>query len=194
VAGSQAPDSYFQKISAELVAQGKEPLGEVTPEIRKQWVAGEGLTVVPSKEHTIEMSMVGIDKLTSGFSRMTWKLIRFPAPCLFTSDHPVLYWREPDPMYPFEGIGPITSREIRVPLSPSRELILVYPHGVDAPDDAEHDGDRLVARCLNRDVLAWPANKQWLTGPDVAHHPLPASLIAWQVEWPRPWLRSGRYD
>ena len=191
---AQAPDEYFERISAELVAQGKEPLGEITPEVRKKWADGERFTVVPSQEHTIEMSMVAIDELTIIFFQMAWKLVRFAAPCLFTSDHPVLYWREPDRLSPFMGIGPATANEIRIPLSPSAVLVLTHPYEIDEDGDAEHQGDQAIARCLNRNVLAWPANKQWLICPDVERHPLPVTRTQWRTEWQRPWLPNERYS
>jgi hypothetical protein len=91
VAASQAPDEYFEQISAELVAKGEEPLPPMTAERRRRLAEGDSYTVSPSKEQTIEMSLAAHEDMTSMFYAMAWKLIRFPEPCLFTCDHPVSY-------------------------------------------------------------------------------------------------------
>ncbi|MDX6532809.1 MAG: hypothetical protein QOF68_553 [Gaiellales bacterium] len=194
ITAANAPDAYFERISAEAVACGEEPLPPITPELRTWMSTPENYTVRPSQEHTIEMSMVAVEELTAIFFQMSWKLIRFAKPCLISCDHPVSYWREPSERQPMMGIGPLTAREVRIPLSPSLALVLTHPPGIDEVEDATYEArDVTVARCLNRDLLAWPASKQWLTRPDVARHPLPVCAREWAAEWPRPWLRAGRY-
>ncbi|MCZ4494227.1 MAG: hypothetical protein JWP53_3158 [Conexibacter sp.] len=191
VAAANAPDSYFEAMSAEAV--GDEPLPEMTKERRQQLIDGEGFDVVPTQEHMIEMSLVAVEQLTSIFFQMSWKLLRFPDRWLITSDHPVAYWREPSPMNSFYGIGPITAREVRIPLSPNTALVLTHPHRIDEPEDEEIDMGRDVARCLNRDLLLWPASGQWLTSPESLEHPVPVGPKSWDREWPRPWLQGGVY-
>lgn len=194
MAAAQAPDEYFERISAVLVERGEEPLPPMTAERRQRLMEGRGFTFVPTKEHTIEMSMVALEEMTAIFFQMSWKLLRFAEPCLFTSDHPVRYWREPSPLDRMGGIGPMTAREVRIPLSPSAALVLTHPFEIDEVDDGEHQSDVAVARCLNRDLIQWPASKQWLTSPDVPAHPLPLRRSEWAAEWARPWVRSGRYQ
>lgn len=193
VAAAQAPDEYFERVSAELVERGEEPLPEITAEARQALIDGESFRLTPSREHLVQTSFAGVEELTGIFNFMTWKLVRFPEPLLVTCDHPVLYWREPSPADGFYGIGPMTAREARIALSPSVALVLVHPFEVDDPEDAEHDGDRELARCLNRDVLRWPSAKQWLVNPEPASQPLPVTPEQWRAQWPRPWMRLGYY-
>jgi uncharacterized protein DUF4238 len=193
VIASQAPDEYIERMSAEIAEQGDPLMATLKPERIRQALSRQRYSVVPSKEHLIELSFAAHEKLTDMFFILAWKLLRFPEPCLITSDHPVSYWHEPGPQDGLRGIGPLTAREIRIPLSPSVALLLTWPPAIDEVDDVEHEGDELIARCLNRDLLVWPASEQWLTSPDVARHPLPATAREWVAEWPRPWLESGSY-
>jgi Protein of unknown function (DUF4238) len=192
VMAANAPDAYFERINVERTERGEEPLPELTPELRAFMLAGDRFDAVPSQEHMIEMSLTAIPELTNIFFQMSWKLLRPDRACLLTSDQPVVYWREPNPVDRFVGIGPITAREVRVPLSPDAALVLVHPREVDEVEDAEHEIGETVARCLNRDLLSWPASRQWLHRPGVSH-PLPATEGQWAAEWPRPWCAIGRY-
>jgi Protein of unknown function (DUF4238) len=193
VTAANAPDEYFERMNSELEESGEASLPSVPPELRQSLISGDGFDVVPTQEHLVEMSLAAVGELTNIFFRMSWKLLRFERDCLLTSDHPVSYWREPSYADPFFGIGPITAREVRIPLSPRAALVLVHPIQVDEAADAEHGLRHEVARCLNRDLLTWPASKQWLHRPGVAH-PLPGIPDAqWIDEWARPWCRNGAY-
>jgi len=173
---------------ADQVAQAGGPRLRVTPEVRRSLIDDNA-----TQERRIALSFIAHDQLTSGFARMSWKLIRFPQPWLFSSDHPVAYWREPDPERDRLGlgIGPAIAHETRIALSPTAMLILTHPHQVDEPGDTEHIGTYETARRLNWDHIEWPASQQWLLCPDVKQHPLP--VVPWPDEWKRPWLRTGRY-
>jgi hypothetical protein len=70
--------------------------------------------------------------------------------------------------------------------------MLTWPPSSDEIQDAEHEGDERIARCLNRDLLVWPASKQWLMWPR-ACAPVARHGEAVDAEWPRPWLKAGRY-
>jgi hypothetical protein len=194
VTAANAPDEYFDRMNEERVARGEEPMPPITPKLRQTMIDGDAFDVVPSQEHLIEMSFAAVAEMTSIFFQMSWKLLRFEPDCLLTSDHPVLYWREPSEIDRFYGIGPITAREVRIALSPSAALLLVHPGEVEEVEDAEHEGDQVIARCFNRDTLRWPSSQQWLHRPGLAH-PIPgAARRQWVVEWGRPWCRGGRYS
>jgi hypothetical protein len=191
---ANASDAFFDELNADAVARGEEPGPAITPELRRSMIDGTGFDVMPNKEHTIGMSFVAHEEMTTIFYGMTWKLLRFPEPWLFTCDQPVLYWREPNSLPAMFGIGPATAREVRIPLSPSVMLILTHPYEIDEPDDAEHVGDIFMARCLNRDMLLWPSATQWLVHPVEGWRPLPdLTLGSWDAEWRRPWLAAGSY-
>ena len=193
VTATNAPDEYFAHVSAELVARGDEPLSGSPEEIRRALMDRDAYEIVPSQEHLIEMSLVAVRELTDIFFQMSWKLLRFVDDCLFTCDHPVIYWRRPEDPLPFSGIGPITSNEVRVPLSPRTALILVHPLQVEQAEDAEYGAGEAVARTLNRDVLLWPSSRQWLRRPGLRHALPGAVWREWGREWLRPWTSTGRY-
>jgi hypothetical protein len=193
VSAANAPDEYFEQMNAEMVARGEEPLEGSPDEIRRALSNHEAYDIVPTQEHLIEMSFAAVEELTDIFFQMSWKLLRFEEDCLLTCDHPVIYWRRPESHFPFDGIGPITSDEVRVPLSPRAALILVHPPQVEVGDDREYCAGEIVARALNRNVLFWPSSRQWLMRPGV-RHALPGSLWRdWEREWLRPWTKSGYY-
>jgi len=131
---------FTQEIADKLARVVPSPPADLARPDRVVDVEGPGLRITPAvrrsliednatQERRIELSLVAHDQLTSGFSRMSWKLIRFPEPWLFTSDHPVIYWREPDPARAALGLGlgPATAREVRIALSPTVMLILTHP-------------------------------------------------------------------
>jgi hypothetical protein len=158
-----------------------EPPPPLTDEQREMLQAGTSFVLTPSREHVIEMSSVAIEEMTFMFMAMTWRLVIFDQPCLFTSEHPVSYWRTPSPMNAFYGIGPATCDEVRMPISPTRALVLTPPELGRKPFDiSEHEhayaGDRAAARRLNWGTLTFPPSERLLLSPDVTQHPLPATL------------------
>lgn len=188
---AHASDDYFERRSADRVARGDSPLPPMTPELRAPLRDDPGIEVLPTKEHLVRTSFASVEKMAQIFFVMSWKLIRFSEPCLFTCDHPVSYWRESSEHDHLYGIGPLTAHEVRLPLSPEAMLIGVHPPAVGEQADAEHNGSEQIARCINRDLLSWPSAKQWLAHPDVAGHPLPASPRKTLEEWHRPWPLWG---
>jgi Protein of unknown function (DUF4238) len=184
MAASQPP-SYWAERRAEWEADpvGPEPPEPLTDEQRRMLIEGTAFDVKPSREHVIEMSFVAFDEMTFMFMVMTWQLVVFDEPCLFTSEHPVTYWRGPSSAnaYAFYGIGPATSDEVRMPISPTRALVLTPPELGRKPfDRSEHHhtypGDRAAAKRLNWGTLTFPPSERLLLCPDVEQHPLPATL------------------
>lgn len=177
------PPGYWEKVRAEWEANpvGPEPPPPLTDEQREMLRAGTAFEIKPSREHIIEMSFVAVEEMTFLFMSMTCRLVTFDEPCLFTSEHPVSYWRPPSPMNAFYGIGPATSQEVRMPISPTRALVLTPPELGRKPFDiSEHEhtyaGDRAAAKRLNWGTLTFPPSERLLLSPDVAQHPLPATL------------------
>jgi hypothetical protein len=182
MAATQPPE-YWEKAGAEWHADpsGPEPPPPLTDEQRKMLIEGTAFEIKPSREHVIEMSFVALEQMTFMFMAMTWRLVVFDEPCLFTSEHPVSYWRPPSPMDRMYGIGPATSDEVRLPISPTRALVLTPTEpGRNLFDLSKYEqiyaGDRAAAKRLNWWTLMFPASERLRLSPDVAEHPVPANL------------------
>jgi hypothetical protein len=105
----------------------------------------------------------------------------FDEPCLFSSEHPLSYWRQPSPMDRSYGIGPATADEVRLPISPTRALVLTPPEPSLKPFDHSryeraNRGNVAAARRLNWGTLTFGPSERLLLGPHVATHPLPVTV------------------
>jgi hypothetical protein len=182
-AAADAPPDYWESKRADWEAnpEGPEPPEPLTDEQRQMLREGTAFDIVPSREHVVEMSFAHLEEMTFVLMAMTWRLVRFAQPCLFTSEHPITYWRWPSPLDGMAGIGPATADEVRMPLSPTRALVLTPPE----PDrklfgrskhERVYDADEAAARRLNWGTLTFPPCERLLLSPEVACHPLPATL------------------
>lgn len=186
---ADAPEGYWEAKRAawEANPEGPEPPPPLSERDRQMLREGKAFDIKPSREHVIEMSFAHLEEMTFVLMAMTWRLVVFDEPCLFTSEHPLTYWREPSPMDRMYGIGPATADEVRLPISPTRALVLTPPEPGRKPfDRSEHErsyaGTRTAARRLNWGTLTFPPSERLLLSPDVAQHPLPATLA--QVNGP----------
>lgn len=95
-------------------------------------------------------------------SSRTWQLLRFPSPCLLTSDSPVVTWTHPKNRggpFSMEGFG--MCDEIRIPLDSQHVLIVAR----DAPaGEITREGTPEQAKALNYSV----ASNGYLR---IFHHP-----------------------
>jgi uncharacterized protein DUF4238 len=180
---AEAPPGYWEARRAEWEAnpEGPEPPPRLSAEERQMLREGTAFEIKPSREHVIEMSFAPLEEMTFVLMAMTWRLLVFEEPCLFSSEHPLSYWREPSPMNRMYGIGPATADEVRLPISPSRALVLTPPErGRKLFDRSRHEraycGDTLVARRLNWGTLSFPPSERLLLGPHVKTHPLPVTV------------------
>lgn len=180
---ADAPEGYWEAKRTEWEAnpEGPEPPPPLSERDRQMLREGKAFNIKPSREHVIEMSFAHLEQMTLVLMAMTWRLVVFDEPCLFTSEHPLSYWREPSPMDRMYGIGPTTADEVRLPISPTRALVLTPPEPGRKPlDRSEHErtyaGTRTAARRLNWGTLTFPPSERLLLSPDVAQHPLPATL------------------
>lgn len=180
---ADAPEGYWETKRAEWEAdpEGPEPPPPLSERDRQMLREGKAFNIKPSREHVIEMSFAHLEEMTFVLMAMTWRLVVFDEPCLLTSEHPLSYWREPSPMDRIYGIGPATADEVRLPISPTRALVLTPPEPGRKPFDRSEQectyvGTRAAARRLNWGTLTFPPSERLLLSPDVAHHPLPATL------------------
>jgi Protein of unknown function (DUF4238) len=128
------------------------------------------------EEHNIELTgsthrliqMLSTATTATGVvASMHWTLIEFQRPLLATSDHPVVLWpgvasRSPQATEVTQ-IGVIECVEIRLPLSPTRALLMTWS---DLPDDEplRVRGTRDHAANLNAFTVA-SAERQWFYHP-----------------------------
>jgi hypothetical protein len=180
---ANAPPRYWEAKRAEWESnpEGPEPPPRLSAKERQMLREGTAFEIKPSREHVVEMSFAPLEEMTFVLMAMTWRLLIFEEPCLFSSEHPLSYWREPSPMDRMYGIGPATADEVRLPISPSRALVLTPPEpGRKLFDRSRHEraywGDTAAARRLNWGTLIFPPSERLLLGPHVRTHPLPVTL------------------
>jgi hypothetical protein len=179
---ADAPRDYWEAERAEWESSGEgpEPPPPMTERDRQMLREGTAFKVQPSREHVAEMSFAHLEEMTFVLMAMTWRLVVFPEPWLFSSEHPLTYLRKPSLMDRMYGIGPMTADEVRLPISPMRALVLTPPEpGRKLFDKSEHErayvGDEPAARRLNWGTLTFPPSDRLLLSPDVAQHALPAT-------------------
>jgi hypothetical protein len=121
--------------------------------------------LVSDDHRLIHMMELG-PTLTSIVASMHWTLVEFRSPVLATSDHPVVLWPaggsrvpEPTPL----GVGALECLEYRLPLSPTRGVLMTWS---DKPDDEEArvQGCRHHAANFNAFTVA-SADRQWFYRP-----------------------------
>jgi uncharacterized protein DUF4238 len=180
---AEAPPGYWEASRAEWEAnpEGSEPPPRISAKDRQMWREGTSFDFKPSREHVVEMSFAPLEEMTFVLMAMTWRLLVFEEPCLFSSEHPLTYWRERSLTDRMSGIGPATADEVRFPVSPSRALVLTPPEpGRRLFDRSRHErtycGDTAAARRLNLGTLLFPPSERLLLGPHVQSHPLPVTV------------------
>jgi hypothetical protein len=101
-------------------------------------------------------------KIASILGSMRWHLLRFEAPVLAYSDHPVVIWPasiQSSAPFPRQHLGPLDAVEIRVPLSPDLALLMTW---ADLPDALRSvRADARFAGELNAFTIA-QADRQWM--------------------------------
>jgi hypothetical protein len=123
-----------------------------------------------SNSHRLVMMFSTAMTLASALASMHWILIEFARPLVATSDHPVSIWPGAGSSSPeatnVSGTGLINSIEIRLPLSPTRTVLMTW---ADEPDDEENRvrGTRDHAANLNAFTVA-SADRQWFHLPDTS--------------------------
>ena len=110
------------------------------------------------------MTMVRLTvKMASAVGSMNWSLVRFDAPVLATSDHPVAVWPpsaagRPAQVTLVQEVGVCNVLEIRFPVSPTAAILMTWRDPADAPELLH--GKTHHADSLNAFTIA-QAEKQW---------------------------------
>jgi hypothetical protein len=128
-----------------------------------------------SNTHRLTMMFSTALTATSVFASMHWTLVEFDRSLIATSDHPVVLWpgaesRAPQPVDVTQA-GVMQCIEIRLPLSPTRALLMTWADNPDEDDPRVH-GTRDHAANLNAFTAA-SADRQWFHLP--GHTPPRAS-------------------
>lgn len=85
-----------------------------------------------SKSEVMRMLFgIAIRELAPRLERYSWTLEHCRKPILFSSDRPVMHWRQPSPRDRYEGVGLETADETRMPLTPN-DLLVIRQSGVDS--------------------------------------------------------------
>jgi hypothetical protein len=106
---------------------------------------------------------------TSVFASMHWTLVEFSTPLIATSDHPVVLWPGAESHAPqaiqVTQAGVMECIEIRLPLSPTRGVLMTWADKAD-DDDPRVRGTRDHAANFNAFTVA-TSDRQWfhLPGP-----------------------------
>jgi hypothetical protein len=106
-------------------------------------------------------------KLASAFGSMHWTLVKFAAPLLATSDHPIVLWprdaRARGPEATPMNLGVLETLEVRVPMSPKLAILMTWGDWLDT-GEARVNGARHHAEGLNAFTIA-EADRQWFHWP-----------------------------
>jgi Protein of unknown function (DUF4238) len=103
-------------------------------------------------------------KVAGILSLMRWHVLRFDAPLLAYSDHPVVLWpMNVERTQPFQrqGLGPLTMLEIRVPIAPNAAILMNW---IDRSDETDAPMARHAAAELNAFTVA-QADREWMHQP-----------------------------
>jgi hypothetical protein len=103
----------------------------------------------------------------SVFASMHWTLLDFSRPVVATSDHPVVLWPGVESRSPqateITQVGVLECIEIRLPLSPTRAVLMTWSDNAD-DEDSRVRGTRDHAANLNAFTIE-SADRQWFCQP-----------------------------
>ncbi|MEA2362611.1 MAG: hypothetical protein QOD71_1756 [Thermoleophilaceae bacterium] len=175
----QALSAFITRVTRQSVAlaaqyytdeQWREAIGHVpTEEEREQLIhSEEHFELRPTNALLLETQLATIEDVADVAMKRTWTLVRFDEPCLFTSEHPVIYLNERD--HPL-AYGMATADQVYLPVSNDHALLMSHPWS-DWPE-AVVAGTLALARQLNWAMLRFPTSERLLVHPDIRGHPFP---------------------
>jgi hypothetical protein len=126
----------------------------------------ENAQILSDSQRLMQMISTGIS--TSGiFASMHWTLLEFGSPIVATSDHPVVLWEGVGSRSPqtteITQIGILNCVEIRLPLSPTRAVLMTWSDHFD-DEHVKLRGTRDHAANLNVFTVE-SADRQWFHRP-----------------------------
>ncbi|HEU5062429.1 MAG TPA: DUF4238 domain-containing protein [Solirubrobacterales bacterium] len=189
--GAAHSEEWWDLFMAEMKASG-EDLPEVSREQYVEFIERDEYTLGHSPEHLTEAMLSPIKDLAEIFFEFDWHTVHFEKPSLLTAEEPISYWRPPSPSLMFRGIGPLTSDEVRLPLTPKVALVLTHPR-LGFGDRAGSGGQKAAAR-LNYLTWSFRPNQPLVLCPDTAHHPLPGPVEYHGIDHLRPFTPGPIID
>jgi hypothetical protein len=166
-------DSWWDRFQADT-ADSEEDL-DVSRDQFVEFVERGEYTLSHPKAFTANLSLSVVRDLADVFFHFDWHVVHFEEPCLFTAEEPISYWVPPERSFPERGIGPLTSNEVRFPMSPNAALILTHP-GLGYADRAGTAGAK-VAAWLNYWTWAFHGDRTLVLSPDTPSHPFPVNEL-----------------
>ena len=158
---------------SEMQAAGEE-MPDISREQYMEFIERDEYTLQHSPEHMTEAMLSPIKDLAQIFFDFDWHVVRFDCPCLLSAEEPISYWRPPSPLLMFRGIGPATSDEVRLPLTPEVALVLTHPRLGFA--DRRGRGSLKAAARMNYLTWLFRPGQPLVLCPDIDHHPLPGPI------------------
>lgn len=174
-------DSWWDRFQADMAGSKDEDDLDVPRDQFVDFIEHGEFAVSHPKAFTVKLSLSVVRDLADIFFHFDWHVVHFEEPCLFTAEEPISYWAPPERSLPGRGIGPLTSDEIRFPMSPQAALILTHPE-LGYSDRTKTAGER-VAAWLNYWTWAFHRDRTLVLCPDTLCHPFPIDELIPSLGW-----------
>ena len=168
--GAAHSGQWWNQFIAEMRAAGEE-IPEVSREQYVDFIERDEYTLQHSAEQRTELMLSPIRDLAEIFFRFGWQVVHFSQPCLLSAEEPISYWRSPSEAMMFRGIGPMSSDEVRLPLSPVAALVLTHPRF--GSTNRVGRGEPRAAAWLNYSTWMHRPKQPLVVCPDIEGHPFP---------------------
>lgn len=163
--------------------QWLEVLGKVPSEQERAQLVNseEHFDIRPTNAMLLNALLGPVEQVADIIYKRTWTLVRFPEPCLFSGENPVIHI---NPSGDSTGYGVATAEQLYMPVSTTHALLLSHPWT--SWPEARVKGSRELATRLNWAMYTYPPNTELLLHPDVEDHPLPGPgvLATGNPRWP----------
>ena len=107
--------------------QGIEPTDESVAEVMDVVENPDNYRIVPHQNEHIKLMLKVATEVAPVFASRTWLLGRSKRAGFITSDHPVVWWSEPDEKSKYMGVGIENAEEVYFPLDRHNVLALALP-------------------------------------------------------------------
>ncbi|MFD6152482.1 DUF4238 domain-containing protein [Streptomyces sp. NPDC060243] len=127
-----------QKLVAEYLREKHLGYTPTPAEAEGAWTFYHGLRAEsggdPTRNDAVMLPLQSVQVCLPEFRARHWRLEVSRKPNFLTSDAPLVLWRPPTPSDAFSGFGLKDAQEIRFPVSPTAQLVLVPGEGTSAEE------------------------------------------------------------